>query len=82
MKDRIIEKSMQLWPNQEGNVEDDINAYKRYIYLQGAIKGEEDVIQRLYDALKGLGLEKHSIVFNVLKIAGIELPKAKNETNG
>lgn len=62
MKDRIIEKSMQLWPNQEGNV--------------------EDVIQRLYDALKGLGLEKHSIVFNVLKIAGIELPKAKNETNG
>lgn len=29
----------------------------------------------LHAALKGLGLDKHSIALNVLKIAGIELPK-------
>lgn len=36
---------------------------------------ESEITERLHKALKGLGLEKHSIALNVLKIAGIELPK-------
>lgn len=78
MTQQIINKSLELFPNMEGNVEDDINAAKRYIYLQGSIEGENEVVERLHKALKGLGLDKHSIALNVLKIAGIELPKNNN----
>lgn len=77
MEDKIINKSMLFWPNMDDNVADDINAVKRHIYLQGAIAAEKDVAERLYKALKGLGLHKHSIALNVLRIAGIELPKDK-----
>lgn len=36
----------------------------------------------LHSALKGLGLDKHNIALNVLRIAGIDLPKPrKDETN-
>ena len=76
MNAQIIDKSYLLYPNQEDNIADDINAAKRYIFQIGAIEGQRDLIERIHTALKGLGLEKHSIALNVLKIAGIELPKS------
>lgn len=77
MDAKLVNKSYELFPLCEGNVEDDINASKRWIFQQGAIEGQRHLIERLHKSLKGLGLEKHSIALNVLKIAGIELPKSK-----
>jgi len=73
---RISELAVHLFPSQEGNMEDDINASKRFIFELGALQGAQDVVDRIHSALKGLGLEKHSIALNVLKIAAIELPKS------
>lgn len=79
MNEQIINKSFLLYPNQEDNVADDINATKRYIFQIGAIEGQRELVERLHTALKGLGLQKHSIALNVLKIAGIKLPKEEND---
>jgi hypothetical protein len=77
MKANIVDKSYELFPLCKGNIEDDINATKRWIFQQGAIEGEKEIIERLHKALKALRLDKHSIALNVLKIAGIELPNNK-----
>lgn len=47
-------------------------------FEQGAKWALEQQSIEIYNALKGLGLEKHSIALNVLKITGI---KVKDQDN-
>lgn len=44
-------------------------------FVDGAKWAMDQQQNNLHSALKGLGLDRHSIALNILRIAGIELPK-------
>lgn len=44
-------------------------------FKAGAKWALERQAEAIFNSLKGLGLEKHSIALNVLRIAGIKLPE-------
>jgi hypothetical protein len=66
------EKEKRMWESADKRA---THAHPDLNFESGALWMEEDMTERIHKALKGLGLEKHSVALNVLRIAGIELPK-------